>query len=69
MVPNSEKLMDTRGRRPSAFIVSRCFSLSSDVLFSKKIVERANENNKPRDMTANARGKGQKCLTNCKERK
>ena len=33
-------------------------SLSTDVLFSQKIVERANENNKPRDMTANARGWG-----------
>ena len=34
------------------------FSLSTDVLFSQKIFERANENNKPRDMTANARGWG-----------
>ena len=30
-------------------------SLSTDVLFSQKIVERKNENNKPRDTTANAR--------------
>ena len=35
------------------------FSLSTDVLFSQKIVERANENNKPRDMTANANVCGQ----------
>ena len=33
-------------------------SLSTDVLFLQKIVERANENSKPRDMTANAEGGG-----------
>ena len=31
-------------------------SLCTDVLFSQKIVGRANENNKPREMTANAWG-------------
>ena len=30
-------------------------SLSADILFSQKIVERANENKRPRDMTARAR--------------
>ena len=33
-------------------------SLSTDVLFSQKIVERANENNKPRDMTVDTNGWG-----------
>ena len=43
---------------PSLCSYSNLSSQSTDVLFSEKIVERANENNKPWDMTANARGWG-----------
>ena len=40
-------------------------SLSTDVLFSQEIVEHANENNKPQDMTVNTTGWGVgKCTHN-----